>query len=63
MALIINGHERSKVSLQIGQSPTWRTWAYVTPRKEDAPGKLQVKVVDDQGKTLVEEILPIELGS
>ena len=55
-----NGKKRSRVTLDIGESPTWRTWAYNTVQKKDVPGKIEVRIVDDQGVELLKQNLPLQ---
>lgn len=54
----VNGDERSVVDLTVEKSWSWRTWAYVTLRKEDK-GELTVHVFDDHGAELGTQSLPI----
>jgi hypothetical protein len=46
----VNGRKRASLTLDIGTSPTWRTWAQITPAKGDAPGNVEVEITDDHGK-------------
>ena len=55
----IKGKKRSRASLKIGKSPTWRTWAYVTINKADAPGELEVEVADETDKSVLKKKLAI----
>jgi hypothetical protein len=54
----INGDERTRVTLKVGKSWSWRTWAYATPRSDDR-GHIDVRVTDDQGVLIVSKRLPI----
>lgn len=58
MSFRVNGDERSMVDLTVEKSWSWRTWAYVTLRKEDK-GELTVHVFDDHGAELGTESIPI----
>jgi hypothetical protein len=58
VAFLVGGKERTKVTLQIGESWQWRTWAYNTLRGDDA-GVLRVLVTDDQGATIVDRRIGI----
>lgn len=55
----VNDDERAMVDLTIEKSWSWRTWAYVTLRKEDK-GELTVHVFDDHGAELGKESIPIK---
>jgi hypothetical protein len=46
----VNGKKRASLTLEIGTSPTWRTWAHITPAEGDAPGQVEVEITDDQGR-------------
>jgi hypothetical protein len=54
----VNGDERSMVDLDIEKSWSWRSWAYVTLRKEDK-GELTVHVFDDHGAEMATKSIPI----
>ncbi|MBK8255502.1 MAG: DUF2914 domain-containing protein [Polyangiaceae bacterium] len=54
----VNGDERSLVDLTVEKSWSWRTWAYVTLRKDDK-GEVTVHVFDDHGAELASETIPI----
>jgi hypothetical protein len=54
----VNGDERSMVDLSIDKSWSWRTWAYVTLRKEDK-GELVVIAFDERGNELGKKAIPI----
>jgi hypothetical protein len=58
LAFEVAGKKRSEVTLKIGKSWSWRTWAYNTMRADDrAPLRLTVK--DDQGVLVLDKTLPI----
>jgi hypothetical protein len=54
----VNGDERTMVDLDIEKSWSWRSWAYVTLRKDDK-GELTVHVFDDHGAEMATESIPI----
>lgn len=55
----VNGKPRTEnVELEVAESWSYRTWAYVTLRKDDK-GTLTVSVVDDAGNPLIDDELPI----
>ncbi len=54
----VNGDERTMVDLDIEKSWSWRSWAYVTLRKDDK-GELTVHVFDDHGAELADKTIPI----
>jgi hypothetical protein len=54
----VNDDERTMVDLTVEKSWSWRTWAYVTLRKEDK-GTLMVHAFDDHGAELGTESIPI----
>ena len=54
----VNGDERTMVDLDIEKSWSWRSWAYVTLRKDDK-GEVTVHVFDDHGAELATESIPI----
>jgi hypothetical protein len=54
----VGGKERSHVTLKIGDSWEWRTWAYATV-KSDEKAPLRVVVTDDQGATIVDKLLGV----
>ena len=58
----LNGKRRSRVSLSVGSSPHWRTWARTNVAATDAPGHLNVVVVDDLKNKLAKRRLPIAAG-
>lgn len=55
----IGGKERSATDLEVSESWSWRTWAFVTLRADEKPGKLEVEISDDEGLPLGEASLPI----
>jgi hypothetical protein len=59
VAFRVQGQSRTEVDLDVGESWSWRTWAYATLRPTDTSGQLEIEVTDDQGKVLVHERLPI----
>lgn len=60
LMFVVNGNERTSLDLEIGHSWSWRTWGYNTLLADDAQGELFLRVTTDDGKTLVEQRLPIE---
>jgi hypothetical protein len=54
----VGGKERSQVTLRIGKSWNWRTWAYNTLKSDDRT-PLTLVAIDDQGATLFESTLPV----
>ena len=54
----VKDEQRTEVTLKIGHSWSWRTWAYATLRDDDR-GRLEIEVVDDQGATIVKRSLAI----
>ncbi len=54
----INGEKRPAITLKVGKSWSWRTWAYSTSRSDDR-GYFEVLVTDDQGYEIANERLPI----
>jgi hypothetical protein len=55
----VEGVERANVPLEIGESWSWRSWGYATPRPADVGKKLTIELVDDEGRTLAERTLPV----
>jgi hypothetical protein len=50
--------KRTEVTVRIGKSWNWRTWAYNTIKSSDrAP--LHLTITDDQGKTIVDQRLAV----
>jgi len=54
----VNGKQRTALTLGIGKSWSWRTWAFNTVR-DDERGFLELEVKDDQGKLVLRERLAI----
>ena len=54
----VNGKKRTTMTLGIGKSWSWRTWAYNTVRPEER-GFLELEATDDQGKLVLRERLAI----
>ncbi len=54
----VNNKKRSRVTLKVGKSWSWRTWAYNTTRADDR-GPLKLVVTDDQGKRFLEQSIAI----
>jgi len=52
-------HERATLTLDIGRSPRWRTWANVTVGKKDVGKTAEIAVFDDQGHELAKRTLPV----
>lgn len=48
------------LDLNVEPSPSYRTWAFNTLRKQDRSGHMTLEVTDEAGKTLVSEKLPIK---
>jgi len=59
----VGGQLRTEVDLDVGESWSWRTWAYATLRSTDTAGHLELEAIDDQGRALVRERLPIVAAS
>ncbi len=55
----VDGEKRTTVDLFVGESWSWRTWAYNTILPKDAGKKLTLEVTDDAGHPLFEGALPI----
>ena len=55
----VNGKKRTSVELEVGESWQWRTWAYATLRASDTSGTLELRVIDDQDRVVVDKRLPI----
>lgn len=56
----VDGEKRTQVDLFVGESWSWRTWAYNTILAKDAGKKLTLEVTDDAGHPLFEGALPIK---
>ena len=55
----VNDDERAMVDLTVEKSWSWRTWAYVTLRKDDK-GELTVHAFDAHGAEIGKETIPIK---
>ena len=54
----VAGKKRTSITLKVGKSWSWRTYAYNTLRSDDrAP--LQLVVTDDQGATVLTKMLAV----
>jgi hypothetical protein len=56
----VDGKERSRVTLNIETSWSFRTWGYVTLRPTDTSGDVTVTVVNDSGDELATQKIPIK---
>lgn len=56
----VNGKKRASLTLAVGTSPAWRTWAHIKPEEGDAPGAVQVEITDDHGRQRYQQKLLIE---
>jgi hypothetical protein len=54
----VGGKKRTEVTLKIGKSWRWRTYAYNTIHADDDK-PLQLTVTDDQGALVLEKMLPV----
>lgn len=54
----VGGKVRTKITLEIGKSWNWRTWAYNTIKSDDK-GPLHLIGVDDQGRKLIDKMLAV----
>jgi hypothetical protein len=54
----VGGKKRTEVTLKIGESWSWRTWAYNTIKSDDE-GPLELTVSDDQGQVILEKTLTV----
>lgn len=59
LSFSVSGEKRTQVELFVGESWSWRTWAYNTVLAKDAGKKLELEVTDDQGHPLFEGTIPI----
>jgi hypothetical protein len=59
LAFSVGGEKRTTVELFVGDSWSWRTWAYNTTLPRDAGKKLDLEITDDQGHPLFEGAIPI----
>jgi hypothetical protein len=56
----VGGKERSRVTLNVEASWSFRTWGYVTLRPADVSGDVSVTVVSDSGEELGSAKIPIK---
>lgn len=56
----VDGKERSRVTLTVEHSWSFRTWGYVTLRSTDTTGDVTVTVVNDSGDELATAKIPIK---
>lgn len=56
----VAGKERTRVSLTIENSWSFRTWGYVTLKPTDIKGDVSVSIVNDSGDSLGELKIPIQ---
>lgn len=56
----VGGKERSRVTLNIENSWSFRTWGYVTLRPTDTSGEVTVTIVNDSGDEIATAKLPIK---
>lgn len=56
----LEGKQVARFSLDVGSSPRWRTWSYLTAQPSML-GRWEVTVEDEQGKVLASE--PLIIGS
>jgi hypothetical protein len=54
----VGDDKRTEVTLKIGKSWNWRTWAYNTVKSEDRK-PLRLTIHDDQGALVLDERLPV----
>jgi hypothetical protein len=54
----VGGELRTEVTLRVGHSWSWRTWAYATLRDDDS-GSLRIEVIDDQDAPVAARTLGI----
>ena len=54
----VGDEKRTEVTLRIGESWNWRTWAYNTLKREDRK-PLRLTIHDDQGALILDERLPV----
>jgi hypothetical protein len=55
----VEGVERARVPLEIGESWSWRTWGYATMRAADAGKTLTISLDDEAGHPLAERTLKV----
>lgn len=56
----VDGKERTRVTLNVDASWSFRTWGYVTLRAADTSGELTATVVSDSGDELGVARIPIK---
>lgn len=56
----VGGKERTRVTLTVESSWSFRTWGYVTLKSTDVSGDVSVSVVNDSGDSLGEMKIPIQ---
>ena len=54
----VGGKKRTEVTLEIGKSWSWRTWAYNTIKPDDR-GPLELTIEDDQGQLVLKKTLAV----
>ncbi len=54
----VGEEKRTEVTLKIGESWNWRTWAYNTVKREDRK-PLHLTIHDDQGALVLDQKLPV----
>jgi hypothetical protein len=54
----VGGNKRTEITLTVGKSWSWRTWAYNTLKRDDR-GPLSLEITDDQGKIIVKRSLAV----
>lgn len=54
----VGDEKRTEVTLRIGESWNWRTWAYNTVKRDDRK-PLHLTIHDDQGALVLDERLPV----
>ena len=54
----VGGKKRTEVTLKVGESWSWRTWAYNTI-KDDDTGPLELTIEDDQKNLVLKKTLPV----
>jgi hypothetical protein len=55
----VDGKAEPPIELTVGDSWSWRTWAYKTLSAKDTKGKLSVEVTDDAGNPVADAEIPI----
>jgi hypothetical protein len=54
----VGGKKRTEVTLKVGESWSWRTWAYNTIKSDDT-GPLELTIEDDQKNVVLKKTLPV----